>query len=172
MPLTASFSTNQSLGYPSKINLTDTSTGSDGAIAARRVYVQDSDGNYLVVDGTTTDYEVWAYADSTDTFDLLEQDTAAYVTVQWVNSGGTALYSVTTATVYRLYAITYYIYLIKAQSSRPNLRFHANFYQNEIRLIASLREAYDSIYYAGDLGSSQAACNRAKFIIDNPANFF
>jgi len=172
MPLSESFSTNQSLGYPNKINFTDTSTGSDVLVTARRIYIQDVDGNYIVEEGTTTDYEVWPYADSTITLDVLTQDTAANVTVQWVNSGGTALYEVTSPTVYRLYAITYYIYLIKAQASRPNLRFHANFYSNEIRLISSLREAYDAIYYAGDLGSAQAACNRSTVLISQPANFF
>lgn len=172
MPLVENFTATQSLGFPSQINFTDTSTGSDAGIAARRIYIQDSNGDYIVEEGTVTDYEVWPYADSTITLDLLTQDTAAEITVQWVNSGGTMLYEKTISSVFRLYAITYYIYLIKAQSSRPKLRDHANFYQNEIRLLCSLQEAYDAIYYAGDIGSAQAACNRAKELIDNPSYFF
>jgi hypothetical protein len=172
MPLVASFTATQSLGYPSRITLTDTSTGSDAAIAARRVYITDSAGEYIVEDGTDTDYEVWAYADSTITLDLLEQDTAVYITVDWVNSGGTELYEEELLTVFLLYARTYFINLVKVQSSRPPLRDHANFYMNEIRLLCSIKEAEDAIYYAGDILSAQAACNRAKVLINQPSYFF
>jgi len=172
MALTPNFTATQALGYPSRIVLTDTSTGSDAAIASRRVYTVDSDGDDVVENGTTTTYEVWPYADSSITLDMLTQDTAADITVKWLNSAGTVLYEKTIPTAFRLYAITYYIYVIKAQSSRPKLRDHANFYQNEIRLICSLQEAYDAIYYAGDIGSAQAAMNRAKELIDNPSYFF
>ncbi len=172
MPLVESFTATQSLGFPSRITLTDTSTGSDGAIAERRVTVVDSNGDYLVEEGTTTNYEVWPYADATITLDLLTIDRAVYITVYWVNSGGATLYSKTILTVFRLYSITYYIYLIKSQSSNVKLKDNANFYQNEIKLLCSLQEAYDSVYYAGDIKSAQSALTRAKSLVDNPANFF
>jgi hypothetical protein len=172
VPLSENFTATQALGYPSQIIFTDTSTGSDGAIAARRIEIVDSDGNYIVEEGTTTNYEVWPYADATITLDLLTIDRAVYVTVYWVNSGGATLYDKTELTVFRLYSITYYIYLIKSQSSNTKLKDNANFYQNEIKLLCSLQEAYDAVYYAGDIKSSQAALTRAKTLVDNPANFF
>ena len=172
MPLSENFTATQALGYPSQIIFTDTSTGSDGDIAARRIEVVDSNGDYIVEEGTTTDYEVWPYADATITLDLLTIDRAVYITVYWVNSGGATLYEKTELTVFRLYSITYYIYLIKSQSSNVKLKDNANFYQNEIKLLCSLQEAYDSVYYAGDIKSSQAALTRAKSLVDNPANFF
>lgn len=172
MPLVENFSASQALGFPSQIIFTDTSTGSDGNIASRRIEITDSDGNYIVEAGTTTDYEVWPYADATITLDLLTIDMAVYITVYWVNSGGATLYEKTILTVFRLYSITYYIYLIKCQSSNVKLKNNANFYQNEIKLLCSLQEAYDAVYYAGDIKSSQSALTRAKQLVDNPANFF
>lgn len=172
MPLTPDFSIDQSLGFPSKINFYDDSTGSDGAIAARRVYLLDSDGEYDVEDGTTTDYEVWPYADSSITLDLLGQDKAFWITVDWVNSLGTVLYTKTYLRGCLLYLKTYYIGLIKAQSSRRKLIDHANFYQNEIKLLCSIQEATNAIDLADDIGSAQAAMIRGKELIDNPSNFY
>lgn len=172
MAIVENFTASQNLGFPSQIIFTDTSTGSDAAIASRRITTVDSDGNYIVVDGTQTNYEVWPYADATITLALLPIDMSVYITVQWLNSGGTVLYTKTILTVFRLYSITYYIYLIKSQSSNEKLKNNANFYQNEIRLLCSLQEAYDSVYYAGDIKSAQAALTRAKSLVDNPANFF
>ena len=47
MPLTADFSVSQPLGEPSIVTVTDTSTGSDGTITARRVYIKDAFGNFI-----------------------------------------------------------------------------------------------------------------------------
>ena len=55
MPLTPNFSTSQQAGLPSDVVVTDTSTGSDVAIVARRVYLVNYAGEYVVADGTTTD---------------------------------------------------------------------------------------------------------------------
>lgn len=172
MALTENFTATQVLGFPSQILFTDTSTGSDAAIAARRIYLLDSDGEYNVVEGTATDYEVWAYASATKTLDLLLQDKAFVITVDWVNSAGTVLYTKTTLTGFLLYAKTYYINLIKSQSSRRKLIDHANFYTNEIKLLCSIQEATNAIDLAGDIGSAQAAMIRAKELIDNPSYFF
>ncbi len=172
MAIVENFSTSQTLGFPSQILFTDTSTGSDAAIASRRITTVDSDGNDIVVEGTTTSYEVWPYADATITLALLTIDRAVNITVEWLNSGGTVLYTKTILTVFRLYSITYYIYLIKTQSSNIKLRENANFYLNEIRLLCSLQEAYDAVYYAGDISSAQAALTRAKQLVDNPSYFF
>lgn len=172
MAIVENFTTSQTLGFPSQIVFTDTSTGSDGNIAARRIELVDSDGNFIVLPGTTTDYEVWPYADATITLALLTIDRAVNITVYWVDSDGATLYDKTVLTVFRLYSITYYIYLIKTQSSNIKLRENANFYLNEIRLLSSLQEAYDAVYYAGDISSAQAALTRAKQLVDAPANFF
>lgn len=172
MPLVENFTAEQQLGFPSRILFTDTSTGSDGAVTSRRIFLLDSNGDYSVEEGTTTTYEVWPYADSTITLDVMDEDKAFYITVQWLDVNNTVLYTKTELTVFRLYAITYYIYLIKTQSSNIKLREFGNFYKNLIRLLCSLQEAYDAVFYAGDILSAQAACDRAKELINNPSYFF
>jgi hypothetical protein len=76
MPLTPNFSASQNYGTPSVITLTDTSTGSDGTIAKRRVYMLQANGTYLVPAGTTTNYVDWSLADTSISLDVLAQDSA------------------------------------------------------------------------------------------------
>ncbi len=172
MPLTPNFTTSQSLGYPSKINLTDASTGSDGAVASRRIYPTNSAGSAVVSDGNTNNYEDWALSDVSTVIDILPYDMALFMRVDWLDSGGTVLYTKTIPNVYRLYAITQYINLLKAQSGNVNLINRGNFYQNLTKLLCSLKQAYDAIYYAGDVASSQRALDVCKELIDNKSYFY
>ena len=45
MPFNPSFTTSQTIGVPESVNFADTSTGSDGSITARRVYMQLANGD-------------------------------------------------------------------------------------------------------------------------------
>ena len=49
MSLTPNFTAVQSIGSPDSVQLTDSSTGSDGAIVSRRVSFRLSNGNYLTL---------------------------------------------------------------------------------------------------------------------------
>ncbi len=168
------FSSAQVLGEPSEIVLTDTSTGLDAAVVTRRVTLTDNAGNIYVEEGTTTIYEIWANypGTTTITLDVLTQDRALNITVEWMNVSGTALYTKTVLTLFYMYARTYRIFLIKSQSSRLTLINLANFYYNAFRLHCSIKEAIVSVEDIADIASAQAALNRAKKLIDNPANFF
>lgn len=175
MAITPNFTRGQTLGLPREINLVDTSTGSDTqSITKRRVYITDKDGNYIVEEGTTTDYEEWNDypATTTITLDVLDYDMAVNIRVDWLNASNVVQQTKTILSDFTLYAKTYYIFLTKAQSSNSNLRNNANFYQNYIKLLVSIKEADDSVVLLSDIGSSQAALNRARKLIDNPSNFF
>lgn len=174
MALSQLFSISQTIGFPSKIILTDSSTGTDAAVVKRRVYITDKDGNYIVVSGTTTDYEEWDDfpATTTITLDLLTSDKAVNVRCDWLNTANTVLYTLTLLRDFTLYAKTYYFSLIKAQSSNPKLKDSANYYQNFIKLLVSIKEADDSVLLLSDISSSQAALNRANTLISSPSNFF
>jgi hypothetical protein len=82
MAISPNFTASQNSGTPNIITLTDTSTGSDGTIAKRRVYLLQSDGTYLVPAGTTTDYIDWIIIDSNISLNDLTQATALSITVQ------------------------------------------------------------------------------------------
>lgn len=174
MPLNVNFTTGQTLGVPTTVNLADSSTGTDVSVVSRRVTFTDKDGVEYVVTGTSTSYELWPNfpASTTTSLNVLTRDRALYVKVDWVDISGNVLYSLTKLQDYTLYAKTYYIFLCKAQSSNIKLRDSANFYQNYIKLLVSIKEADDSVTLLEDIGSSQAALNRAYDLINKPSNFF
>lgn len=175
MALSENFTSSQTLGAPNEITLTDTSTGTDAAVTARRITLTDFVGDTYVQDGTETSYEVWDDFPSTTTktLDVLTRDRALYIKVDWVNSSGTVLYTKTVLTNCNKYALDFYVNtLIKSQSSRRTLIDHANFYNNEIRLLCSLREAKDAVELIADIASAQGALDRAHKLINSPSNFF
>ena len=178
MPLTQSFTTSQVLGESSNIVLTDTSTGTDVLVVSRRVYITDKNGLYYGEDGetsTTAIYTEWDNFPGTTTLtieDVLTQDRSVNVRVDWIEEDGDVRYTATDLQDYTLYAKTLYINSIKAQSNNNQLKAHANFYINMIKLLISIKEADDSVTLLDDISSSQAALNRAKKLVDNPSYFY
>lgn len=83
MPLQNSFTATQSLGKPSSIFFTDTSTGTDTAIVERRIYLQKSDGTYLTVVGNVNNYTVWPINLQTFQLDILAKDYALQISIVW-----------------------------------------------------------------------------------------
>jgi len=70
---------------PNILRVTDTSTGSDSDIKSRRVYLRKSNGEYLVPEGTTTNYIEWGLSSSTIDVNVLDKDYALYIEVKWVS---------------------------------------------------------------------------------------
>ena len=172
MPISPSFTASQNSGTPSIITLTDTSTGSDGAITQRRVYLLQSNGQYLVPTGTTTDYVEWDIVDSTISLNVLVQDTALSITVQWLSVTNTVIESVTTSFAFTAYNETFYYGLTESQVANANLTASTNWYQTKMILRVELDSAYQAITFASDIFSAQAALNRATFISTNQSFFF
>src|SRR4051812_32015248 len=96
MALTPNFVASQAGGTPQNLTLTDSSTGSDGAITQRRIYLVQADGTYLTPSGSTTDYIAWAYANASITIsDILSNDIALSILVQWLSVTNVVLYDKT-----------------------------------------------------------------------------
>ena len=76
MSLSPNFTAAQDAVYPNIVILADTSTGSDSDITSRKVYITDDEGNFVVPGGTTTDYIVWPYSDTTISLNILQYDMA------------------------------------------------------------------------------------------------
>lgn len=175
MAITPLFTTAQTIGEPSKILLTDTSTGTDTqSITKRRVYVTDKNGDYIVEEGTITDYENWDTYPSvtTITLDLFDSDTACDIQVDWLNAANVVQQTLTLRRDFTLYAVTYYIFLIKSLSNNEKLKNSANFSKRVNDLLNYIEMADDAITLLDDISSSQAALNRAKELINQPSNFF
>ena len=172
MPLTPNFTASQFSGTPSVITLNDTSTGSDVTIASRRVYLLQANGTFLVPAGTTTDYVVWDLVDTSIDLDVLSQDSALSITVQWMSSTNTIVTSKTISFAFTAYNETFYYGLTESQVANSNLSASTNWYQSKLVLRVEIDSADQSITFASDIYSAQAALNRATYISTNQALFF
>ena len=172
MPLTPNFTASQFSGTPSVITLNDTSTGSDVTIASRRVYLLQANGTFLVPAGTTTDYVVWDLVDTSIDLDVLSQDSALIITVQWMSGLNTVVTSKTISFAFTAYNETFYYGLTESQVANSNLSASTNWYQTKLILRVEIDSANQAITFASDIYSAQAALNRATYISTNQALFF
>ncbi len=172
MPLVPNFTASQYSGTPSVITLTDTSTGSDVTIASRRVYLLQANGTFLVPAGNTADYIVWDLVDTSIDLDVLSQDSALSITVQWMSAGSTVVTSKTISFAFTAYNETFYYGLTESQVANSNLSASTNWYQTKLVLRVEIDSADQAITFASDIYSAQAALNRATYISTNQALFF
>ena len=172
MPISPSFTASQNSGTPNLIFLTDTSTGSDGTITKRRIYLLQSNGTYLVPTGTVTNYIEWALVDVTTSLNVLIQDTALSITVEWLTASNVVVANKTTSFAFTAYNETFYYGLTESQVANANLTASTNWYQTKMILRVELDSAYQAISFASDIFSAQAALNRATFISTNQSYFF
>lgn len=173
MPLTAaSFSVSESLGFPSQVTFVDTSSGSDGTLTERRIFVLLSGGTYLVPSGTSTSYISWPIGQPTITVNLLETSTAASITVLWM-TGEVATYTASEAVVFNLYDYLFAYNELQSQAStlNPNILQDVNFYESCIKLITNIFNSEISILYASDVTGSQFALDRNQQLMSDQFAF-
>ena len=154
MPLSPNFTASQNSGTPNLIFLTDTSTGSDGTITKRRIYLLQSNGTYLVPTGTATNYIEWALVDVTTSLNVLIQDTALSITVQWLTASNVVVATKTTSFAFTAYNETFYYGLTESQVANANLTASTNWYQTKMILRVELDSAYQAISFASDKACS------------------
>ena len=172
MAFIANFTASQYSGSPSIISLQDTSTGTDVTIAKRRVYLLQANGTFLVPAGNTTDYIQWDLVDTSINLDVLSQDSALSITVQWLTSANAVVTSKTISFAFTAYNETFYYGLTESQVANSNLSASTNWYQTKLVLRVELDSADQAITFASDIYSAQAALNRATYISTNQALFF
>ncbi len=175
MPLVPNFSTSQTAGSPSVINIQDTSTGSDVAVTQRRVYLVDWQGNYVVPSGTTTDYVQWDIAQSTIAIDCLSEDMALEITVEWLNVSNVALYDETKLVGFTLYNETFYYSLTQAQaaaSTPTTILQDTTFVKNKSNLRLFIDSGDQAVVLGYDIVSAQQCYNLASNLVTNQDFFF
>lgn len=175
MPLTPNFSTEQTIGFPSIVTITDDSTGSDVAITQRRVYLVDSEGEYVVPDGTTTDYVEWDYAETTLDIDCLTADSALDITVHWLDVSNVVLYSKTLLKGFTLYNETFYYSLTQSQATQatpPNIIQDTGYYANKLILRTLIDSGNQAITYGDDIATAQTMYNQATQMVTNQDYYF
>jgi hypothetical protein len=173
MPFTQNFTTSQTVGLPSYINLADTSTGTpSGTIASRRVYFITSNNTYLVQEGTTTDYEVWAYSASTASFNVLDKDYALNVKVQWLDAFGVVLYEKTILAGYSLYNESFDYQMTQLLTGNPLLINDNDFFNYKSELRVSIDSGNQAISFASDIYSAQQAYDKGTGLRVNSQYYF
>lgn len=179
MPLTPNFSSSQTTGEPSIVVLTDTSSGSDINIVNRRVYLVNSEGDYVVPTGTTTDYVVWPIVSGTgDTIDIdcLTEDAALDITVNWVDISGVTVETKTTLCGFTLTNETFYYSLTQAQASQsqppPMIIQDSNYYTNKMILRVQIDSGNNAITLGNDITTAQNCYDLATYMTNNQDLYF
>ena len=173
MALTPNFTTSESLGTPENITFTDTSTGADASITARRIYIVLANGNYLTTAGesTTVVYEDWDYADTEITLALLSRSTVGDVTVKWMN-GSTVLYTKTILNEWNLYDYLFAFELLQSQTATPGVVQDSSYYSNFFMYLTNLWNAENAVEVGNDIYSAQSALDRNYQLSQNSNYYF
>jgi hypothetical protein len=172
MSFTPSVAVTQSALTPSDITLVDDSSGSDGSISVRRVYIQTATGAYLVEEGTTTDYEVWSYSTSTITLDVLTQDECVNIVVQWLNSSNVVLYTYENQYALAEYNKQFLVYLVQAQGLTPGIVQDSNYSGNVGIFWTNIIAGVNQVEFGAEIAGGQNCFNRATYMRLNQADFF
>ncbi len=163
MSLSVNFSVAQVSGEPGQIVFTDLTTGTDGAVVARRIYLRNSDGQLEVPEGTSTEYVLWDNFPGTTTItvDLPLEAKAYTITVEWVNSGGTSLYDKTLVREFTLYLEEFDYQLRQLMASNPLLTNDNDFFKNKSLLRTLIDSGNNAITQAGDTYNAQLCYDQA-----------
>jgi hypothetical protein len=170
MALTVSFSVEQNYVSPSVLTLTDTSTGTDVAVVKKRIYLQEADGSYLVPSGTTTTYI--ETTEATLELDVLSEDKALNITVEWLNVDDDVLYDEDNLYCFSLYAEQYLYQLTQAQAGNPRLVNDGDYWQRKVELFALVKSAKNATALGADIYATQLCLDKAASYINNQTLFF
>lgn len=171
MPLTPNFTSSESLASPNLVTFQDTSDGTDNTIVERRIYCLLADGTYLVPSGTTTDYILWDYNDTSIQLDLLTKSQTSNVTVEWW-SNSAKVYDKTILMEWDLYDYLFLFGLLQVQTSTPRIIDDTNYYDNCYKMLVNLFNSENATTKMGDLYSSQAALDKNQYLMQNQNLFF
>lgn len=173
MAITPSIAVSQSPITPQNITIEDNSTGTDGAIASRRIYITDANGQPIVPPGTTTDYINWSYAQSSITLsDLLTQDTAAAILVLWLNGAGATLYQFDSTYPLSQFGKQFFYYLIQLQGLQPSVYQDINYAKSISDFWVYLKAGDNAVTYGNDIAAAQNCYNKEIYMKDNQTIFF
>src|ERR1700744_2158112 len=137
MPLVPSFTLapTSNLG---QILVTDTSTGSDGAITDRIITIRNA-ANAII--GT---FDFPLSAGSSILISAFTADTAANWTINWNNNAGASLYNYSVLNAYTQYGQNYVYVLTQQQQANPAFLNDQQYFQNKSKLITLIDSAINA----------------------------
>ena len=165
MPLIPSF-TASATSVLGQLNLVDTSTGSDGAIADRRVTIYNA-ANVII--GT---FDFPLSAGSSILISPFVTDQAANVVLNWNNSGGSSLYNYSVLYAYTQYAEAFFYQLTQAQQAQPDILNDQDYFQNKSKLRVLIDSANQSISVGQDIFSANTSIALYQILLNNKIYYF
>lgn len=172
MAFSQNFTVAQTSANPAYIIVTDTSTGTDGLIVGRRITIKDSNGDYIVPAGTTTNYIPWPLLDDPISLNVLTQDMAVNIMVEWLYAGDIPQYELNNNYCLTEFNKQFLYYLIQLQSLTFNVIQDNNYWGNVGTFWTNIIGAINSVAIGDDIFSSQVCLNRATFMAQNQSTFF
>ena len=172
MPLTPSFTVSQSFNSPSNLTFTDTSTGSDVNIASRNIYMQQANGDYVIVSGNTNDYTSWYIGDNPLILDILDKDYALTITIDWVNANNVTLYTASNVFAFTNFNEKFDYGLTQMLTANPLLINDNDFFLHKSDIRISIDSGNQAFQMAGDLFAAQQCYDRATNLRENSQYYF
>ena len=174
MALDVSFTAESVSGSPSDILFTDTSTGSDVLVTSRRIYISDTNGDFIVESGTSTEYEVWAIPLATPiTLDLFTSDKAVKIVVEWLDVTNVVLYDYTIDAIGFTEFNEEFLYgQTQLMTANPLLINDNNFWNNYTKVRTLIDAGIKAILFASDLYNAQLCYDSATDIQDESQYYF
>lgn len=173
MSFTPSFTMQQTVLTPNVITITDTSVGTDGTIASRRISFQKADGKYLIPIGSANPiYVTWALVNLYQDINILDKDYALLINVDWLDAGGNVLYTKSGLFYFTMYLEQFFYTLTQYQAANPSVVNDVNYWDNKLKLRVIIDEAVQAITLGSDIAASQAALDRGNYMKQNQTLFF
>jgi hypothetical protein len=159
MALTPSF-TVAATSVLGQILVTDTSTGSDGAIADRIITILNA-ANAVI--GT---FDFPLSAGSSINIQVFTADAAVNFQINWVNNVGVPLYTFNLLYAYTQYGESYFYQLTQQQQGNPSFLNDQQYFQNKGKLRTLIDSATQAISYGADIFSANIAIGLYQPIIE------
>lgn len=168
MPLVPSF-TVASTSNAAALLLTDTSTGSDGAVTDRQILIFNAAGAQIT--GSPFD---WPIANASITITPLHADQALNIQIDWNNSSAVPLYTKSQLFAAVQYAEQFFYSLTQQQAATTNLNILNDFpyYSNKSKLRTLIDSALQAIAVGVDIFSSQFCISIYQQMLNNPNLYF
>lgn len=162
MPLVPSFTVSQNNVTPSTFTLTDTSSGADGAIANRLIYLYQADNTLF--GGAPIQFPLGPSSISPM---VLDKDYAFNVVVTWTDASGNVLYTFSLLIAFTGF-LKWFSYGLTQQISANNSILNQKFYMaNWFKLKTLISNAFEAIAVAGSIFNAQESLTLAQYMVTN-----
>lgn len=152
---------------PANLLVTDTSTGSDGAVVGRKILLYDVSNNLL----NTYDFPNFP-ASTSITISPFQKDAAVNVTVNWVSNIGAILYTASKIYAATQYAEAFYFSLTQQQQGNPSFLNDQQYFENKSKLRVLIDSANQAITVGNDVFSANTAISLYQILLNNPTLYF